>query len=234
MTVKHRSGCRCNILPMARSVPAGSAPPYLHRPRRPPHPIMRLISVLLAVGLFAPDALAQRLPLDRGTVQVGGSIGFARLGGDLQANADESRTSAIVLDPRFGFFVADRLALGTTFAYETTSSNVTDSSILTIGPNLSYYIGRPPRPFYPFVTALAGYSRASTDFTTPEGVPPLEFRASGFALGAGLGVLYLVSPSVGITGEGFFQSAFYGSDAGVDSPTANRFGLRLGATVFLF
>ncbi len=195
---------------------------------------MRLILLALAAGLFVPNALAQRLPLDRGTLQVGGTIGFARLGGDLQANADGSRTSAIVLDPRLGYFLADRLAIGTTFAYENTSSNVADSSILTIGPNVSYYFGREQHPFYPFVTALVGYSRASTDFATPEGPPPLEFRASGVALGASLGLLYMVSPSVGVTGEGFVQSSFYGSDAGVDSPTANRFGFRLGATVFLF
>ncbi|MEM1042845.1 MAG: hypothetical protein AAGI91_09465 [Bacteroidota bacterium] len=194
---------------------------------------MPLLLLLVAVSLLAPSALAQRGLLDRGTVQLGGTVGFARLGGDLQANADGSRTSAVVLDPRFGFFLADRLALGTTLAYETTSSNVTDTSILTVGPNLSYYFGRPPRPFYPFVTALVGYSRASTDFATPAGDPPLAFRASGFALGAGLGVLYLVSSRVGVTGEGFFQSAFYGSAEGVDTPTANRFGLRLGAAVFL-
>lgn len=195
-----------------------------------------LYPLLLASCLLVPDALAQRLPLDRGTVQIGGTVGFARLGGDLQENADGSRTSAIVLDPRFGYFLADRLAIGTTLAYENTSSNVTESSILTIGPNVSYYFARSSRSYVPFVTALVGYSRASTDFAAREDLetPAFRVRASGVALGAGLGLLYMVSPSVGVTGEGFVQAAFYGSDAGVESPTANRFGLRFGATVFLF
>ena len=194
---------------------------------------MRPVLLLLAASL-ACHAHAQRLPLDRGTLQLGGALGLAWLGGDLQENADGSRTVALVLDPRFGYFVADRLALGTTVAYERTSSNITDSSFLTVGPNVSYYFGRTPRPYVPFVTALVGYSHAWTDFATPAGAPPLEFRASGAAVGAGAGVLYVVSPSVGITGEGFVQARFYGSDAGLDSPTANRFGFRLGATVFLF
>ncbi len=197
-------------------------------------PLLPLAACLLAAGLLAPDACAQRLPLDRGTLQVGGSVGFARLGGDLHANADGSRTSAVVIDPRFAYFLADRLALGTTLAYENTSSDATDSSILTVGPNLSYYLGRGLRPYSAFVTALVGFSRASTDFAAAGSTEPVEFRASGVALAAGLGLLYRVSPSVGITGEGFLQGAFYGSDAGVERPTADRFGVRLGATVFLF
>ncbi len=194
---------------------------------------MRFLLPLLA--LFALDAHAQRL-LDRGTIQLGGAAGYASLGGDLHVNVDGSRDGAIVIDPKFGFFLFDRFAAGTTLTYERTSSDASSSSILTVAPLVTYYFARSPRALLPFVTASAGYSYARTDFAVREDLEQdaFEFRASGVSLGAGLGAAYLVSPRVGITGEAFYQTAFYGSDALLTSPTANRFGLRLGAVVFLF
>ena len=229
-------GRRRNILPTSPSVPAGRAsvpfPLYL----LDLGPAMRLLPVVLLALLFASDADAQRLPLDRGTFQVGGSVGYARLGGALHEDVDGSRNSAIVLEPKVAFFLVDRLAVGTALAYENTASDAASSTILTLGPTLSYYLVPAPRTVYPFVTALVGYSHASTDFAVREDLEqePFEFRSSGVALGAGVGAVVMVTPRVGVTGEGFYQTAIYGSDAVLDTPTADRFGLRLGATVFLF
>ncbi len=195
-----------------------------------------LVALFLVLTLSASETLAQRLPLDRGTLQLGGAVGYARLGGALHEDLDSSRNGAIVIEPKVGFFLFDRFAVGTTLAYESTASDAASSSILTVGPTLSYYPLAMPRPIYPFVTALVGYSHASTDFAVREDLEQaaFEFRASGVALGAGGGVVVMVTPRLGVTGEGFYQTALYGSDAGLDTPTADRFGLRLGALFFLF
>ena len=136
----------------------------------------KLFFCALAAIVSLQVASAQK----RGEMYVGGSLGVttasASIDGVTTASASIDGVSASATTfgfaPEFGYFVADRLRLSGSIAYNLTSSGDT-SHALTIGPSVAYYVRLCDR-FYYTPEAGIGFAYASA------------YGANGYGFATGL------------------------------------------------
>lgn len=92
------------------------------------------------------------------------------------------------INPSFGYFVANNLAvqLSTTYEYKNLDDNATQNDFIVL-PELVYFIPT-NKPLRPFIQAGAGYS-----FTNTKDSGNSITKYGGFTFGGGLGVSYFVN-----------------------------------------
>ena len=93
----------------------------------------KLFFCALAAIVSLQVASAQK----RGEMYVGGSLGVTTASASIDGISASATTFGFA--PEFGYFVADRLRLSGSIAYNLTSSGDT-SHALTIGPSVAYYV----------------------------------------------------------------------------------------------
>lgn len=113
----------------------------------------KLFFCALAAIVSLQVASAQK----RGEMYVGGSLGVTTASASIDGVSASATTFGFA--PEFGYFVADRLRLSGSIAYNLTSSGDT-SHALTIGPSVAYYVRLCDR-FYYTPEAGIGFAYAS-------------------------------------------------------------------------
>lgn len=108
--------------------------------------LLRIGRNRIAPGRFGPDEM-----------YVGGSLGVTTASASIDGVSASATTFGFA--PEFGYFVADRLRLSGSIAYNLTSSGDT-SHALTIGPSVAYYVRLCDR-FYYTPEAGIGFAYAS-------------------------------------------------------------------------
>lgn len=158
---------------------------------------------------------AQTYALDQSSLLLGGNASLTSTG-----TGDSDRTSSFVLNPSAQYFIAPGLAVGGDVLLEYTSSDDFSTTRYGIGPTASYFFGSGERSYYPF---LSGSVRAvHTNFDGPsDGATVMTYRGSG-------GILIMLSRSIGVTGELFYQM----QDR--EEFEVNTFGLAFGISAFVF
>ena len=205
-------------------------------------------AVLLAVFLGAiPFTLsAQDSPVERGSIQVGGTAAFTRsrdIGNDIG-------WATLDLMPRVGYFVVKGLAVSANLRYRVIwnddQATVRDQRFTDwgVGPGLTYFFTTKSRRVFPFISGRTLFVRsfhtadlyASPQDETPS-VPDNETRTRTSNWQASAGIMYMVVKHVGITGEVFYQRSRV--TVGVDKPQestneAELYGLQWGIAAFVF
>lgn len=126
----------------------------------------KLFFCALAAIVSLQVASAQK----RGEMYVGGSLGVTTASASIDGVSASATTFGFA--PEFGYFVADRLRLSGSIAYNLTSSGDT-SHALTIGPSVAYYVRLCDR-FYYTPEAGIGFAYASA------------YGANGYGFATGL------------------------------------------------
>lgn len=126
----------------------------------------KLFFCALAAIVSLQVASAQK----RGEMYVGGSLGVTTASASIDGFSASATTFGFA--PEFGYFVADRLRLSGSIAYNLTSSGDT-SHALTIGPSVAYYVRLCDR-FYYTPEADIGFAYASA------------YGANGYGFATGL------------------------------------------------
>ena len=185
---------------------------------------MKWTNALTAVALFlfVPVAVlhAQTFALDRGSINIAGDAAFTSSGSS--SNGDDDRTTQFILTPTAHYFVIPGLAVGGDLVVSHFSRENNSSTTFGGGPSVAYYFGRGERKVYPFVSGSVTLLRTSFDNSfTNQSTSSTGYRGSG-------GVLLLLSRSVGITGELFYQ----GQNS--DNFDTNTYGLAFGVSAFVF
>ncbi|MDT7856467.1 outer membrane beta-barrel protein [Rubrivirga sp. S365] len=186
----------------------------------------------------APDDPATWTQTARGVRLLGGSASISRQG--------DFTTASVA--PRVGLFVADGLALGVDLqlsylrsesSFYTVSGfqeSTFSSTVLGVGPSVTYYVGggRPGiRPFVEADVSLA-YQRSSV---TTEGIsfaPEIGLGGgtnSNFNVGGGLGagVSIPVARNVALRAQAFYRTFDFEFD-----DNSSTYGLSAGFTTFLY
>lgn len=139
----------------------------------------KLFFCALAAIVSLQVASAQK----RGEMYVGGSLGVTTASASIDGISASATSFGFA--PEFGYFVADRLRLSGSIAYNLTSSGDT-SHALTIGPSVAYYVRLCDR-FYYTPEAGIGFAYASAygangyGFATGLKFGAFEFRPASIA-----------------------------------------------------
>lgn len=182
---------------------------------------MKLTTYFIAVSLFLfiPVAAlhAQTSVLDHGSINIAGDAAFTSSG-----SGDGDRTTQLIIRPSAQYFIIPGFAVGGNVIVTHFSRDHNSSTTIGAGPSAAYYFGRGERNVYPFISGSFTVLRTSfeNDFTN-QSASATGYRGSG-------GVLFMLSQSVGITGELFYQ----GQNS--DDFNTNTYGLAFGVSAFVF
>ena len=180
-----------------------------------------LIVALLLTG-SAVRAEAQDYAIDRGSILLGGAANFTSIGDN---GGDSDRVTDLNIFGRSQYFVRPGLAVGGRISLDWFSSAAASRTSYGVGPEVSYYFGGGDRDFYPFVSGFATATRwDGSGLALPDACTVFDLGASG-------GVLLMLGRSVGLTGQVYYQTSLYDSDA---LTATNRFGFSAGITPFIF
>lgn len=208
---------------------------------------MKKLLVLSAIALFG----MVNAQTEKGSWVVGGSttLGFNstntkyKYEGD---SADGPKVSTFTITPSVGYFVIDKLAIGLDLGYtslttkmdeEFLGSNYSSKSTLStfsILPTATYYF-KSNSKVLPYLGVGAGYSTSKEKFTqSGAGSNDYEDNLNGFAWKGKGGIVFLITPSIGIDlGVSYLgTNGKYDDDSDVKVQT-NTFGVNAGISVFL-
>ncbi len=177
------------------------------------------LAILVASG---PVSAQAGFPIQKGSVSLDGTANVSS-----SQFGDSDRTTTISAQPSALFFVADGLAVGATVSLARTSFGGDNTATsYGIGPTAAYFFGGPESTVYPFVSVGASFSRASFSGDGDD----LSIFGGEVAGGA----VFMLSRTVGLTGEAYYQAQSVSSDGFDDSFDGNEFGLRAGFVAFLY
>jgi len=176
-----------------------------------------------AFVLSASAANAQQHALDRGSIQIGGTASLTSRGDD----DNDDRITTLSLNPHLHYFVVERFAIGADFifGYSEFRTDISQWS-LGIGPSVTYYFGAPASRVHPYLSARAAYAVVNIE------TPLTDTDGNQRSASAAAGLLTMLSNSVGVTTELFYQ--LVRTDIGTVDSDGNTFGLAVGIAAFVF
>jgi len=195
--------------------------------QRKEDPVRILVIYALVMSLVLP-ASAAYYAIDKGSIQLGGTIGFESRGGDLYEDADEESQTQISFEPFVGYFLIPNLSLGTHVTYTSFTHGEYKNSAFGIGPVATYYLGSEYSTFFPFVSARFDYRKTSTEIDGNDS-PDVTTTVIGFAGG----ITTMVSKNVGIRAMLFYEMNSQEVEDS-DSVDGNKIGLRIGIESFIW
>lgn len=196
-----------------------------------------LLGILLAAT--ARGAEGQKSPIQKGSVQIGGTADISRT----EPAGGGSALTIVEAFPRAGYFVARGLALNLngrlrkTWAEDQPSAKNQGSSEWGLGPGISYYVSTRSPKFYPFISGRALYNKSSSHAELiPSGTKVESGVTTKVWLGS-VGALYMLADHVGLTSEAFYQrndNTARNSPSTEASSKSNTFGIQWGITAFIY
>ncbi len=190
-----------------------------------------LVCVLMA---FAGSVAAQPAsPIDKGSMIIGGTLGFSSSGGDLYKDTADNSITTITLNPEFGYFVIPSLVVGATIGYDRISQGDYNASVLGIGPWVGYYFNinkartEVKGSIYPYLKGFFTYSTFTQEGDdTDEKI--MSFGARG-------GIDFMLSNAVALDAGLQFESDSYDSGvSGAEKVKGTVFGLNVGIAAFVW
>lgn len=209
---------------------------------------MKKLLVLGAVALFG----AMNAQTEKGSWVVGGSttLGFNSANTKYKNDGnsvDGPKVSTFNVTPSVGYFVIDKLAIGLDLGYTSLTTKVENEfmgtnysskstiSTFSILPTATYYF-KSDSKVLPYLGVGAGYSTSKEKFTqNGSGSNNYEDTLNGFAWKGKGGIVFLVTPSIGLDlGVSYMgtNQKYDGDNSDVKVKT-NTFGVNAGISVFL-
>ncbi|HSI74863.1 MAG TPA: hypothetical protein VK957_03160 [Lunatimonas sp.] len=177
-----------------------------------------------------------------GLVDIGYSSTKLKLDGASYVEDNSSKITNISLLPKFGYFVADNLALGLDVAFATArlkggnSNTESNSRLLSTGPFIRYYI--PTAKVLPFVEVNSSFGRR-TNTTKYVDNPNLQdniTKTNIRSFGGGIGLAVPLGEKVAFDILAGFNSLTVNNKDGYFSNSryvTSSLGLKVGFTMFL-
>jgi|SaaInl4_150m_RNA_FD_contig_91_402738_length_1107_multi_3_in_0_out_0_1 hypothetical protein len=164
----------------------------------------RSIYVLILLLAMFSVASAQESPIAKGSKIIAGDFMFASAGGDLYKDSEDNRYNTIQLSPSGSYFLIDGLALGIATSLNWGSQGDYSSTTWAVGPQVTYFINlgkaeKTKGSVYPFVGASFMYQSSTVDFGSGEST------TTGYTIVMGAGACYMLTESVGLTGQAAYQ-----------------------------
>ena len=156
----------------------------------------RMLTIAAVLMLMACMATAG--PTNKGSMTLGGTVGFQSMGGDWYKGGSEDAVTVLTFAPNFGYFVADNIVIGLNLAMLNLSQGDYKTSTFNVGPMVGYYFGSAPEgdakgTMLPYIKASFGI--LSTKWEEP-GEP--DYKEKGTSFGARVGADYFLANSVAL------------------------------------
>lgn len=164
----------------------------------------KLLLVLLTIVTL--NAYAQT---DKGTIMAGGQISFSTT----------KNASNFKLNPNFGYFVGDNLALGGNLNFDFAKQGTVSANEFGIGPFVRYYFGKSDAK--PFVVFNGDYLTQTIKTSTD------KISTSGYGFLLGLGFAAFLNRNVAVEGIAGYNYKDYTNVEG-----AGGFSLSLGFQLY--
>ena len=194
----------------------------------------------------APLAGAQESPVQRGSIQLGGTAAFTKS----RDIGNDNGWVTLELLPRVGYFVVRGLAVSANLRYRVIwnddQATVRDQRFTDwgVGPGLTYFFTTKSPRLFPFVSGRTLFVRSyhTADlYSSPQSEEPAvadnETRTRTRNWQTSVGVMYMVAKHVGITGEVFYQRTKVTIGIGKPDESSNEaelYGLQWGVAAFVF
>ena len=166
---------------------------------------MRKIYTILLLTI----ALQSTAQTEKGNIMTGGQL-------SLQTNKN---SSSFVLNPNFGYFVGNNLALGGNLSLDFAKQGTVSASEFGIGPFMRYYIGKSQTK--PFLVFTADYLTQSVKTSTA------KISTSGYGFLLGMGFAAFLNRNVAVEGIAGYNYADYTNAEG-----SGGFSLSLGFQLY--
>lgn len=187
----------------------------------------RVILLVLGMALILPAYIfSQDYAVDKGSIMVAGSAGFASAGGDLNEVNDEGLT-VISVNPVFLYFIMPNIGVGGDFEYLSTSQGDASSTFLGLGPTVAYFIGNENSTMLPFVSVALLYGSSSIEHSDKIESTDMNFEFSG-------GAVLMAAKNVGFRASVFYLMQSHKLKDADESTKGSVFGLRVGVNGFVF
>ena len=190
---------------------------------------IRTCATLLAfAGMFPTGLRAQSYAVDRGSVLIDGQASFTSTGAEINGEDTDDRVTQFSLTPNLLYFVLPGLAVGGEITFARAWDDDDSNLAYGIGPAVTYYFGAGERPWYPYLGGSVQFMREERDSDDGPNLPDVSFRVyKGSA-----GLLFMMSRSVGINAELFYQVARQETDN--LELERDVYGLAVGVSAFVF
>ncbi|WP_312821996.1 OmpW family outer membrane protein [Epilithonimonas sp.] len=204
---------------------------------------MKKLFLVGALALFG----AMNAQTEKGSWVISGSttIGFNNTSSKVKYNGnsvDGPKTTSFNIKPSAGYFVANNIAVGVDLSFTSTKNESTQyffdqelnfeskSNTVVVMPNATYYF-KSASKVMPYLGAGIGYFsntiKYPSDFSSNEEV---KETIDGLAWGAKGGVVFLVTPSIGIDlGLAYVNTSNKENDV---KNVTNSFGVNAGFSFF--
>lgn len=208
-----------------------------------------LLSFLFLFFFIQSKTYSQEFPTDTGSKLIFGNIVFSSAGGDLYENADEDRVSSFTATPSFSFFVSPGLAIGGKGLYSYSGQGKNSETTFGIGPHIIYFFNAGEKPekisgttyFYTGAAFMYLHNVIEEEFELYDymGFPTNdtdtdEYSTSGFAVSFGLGIIHMMSNSVGLDFELGYEIDSITPESADESISGNKINLLVGIIAFLY
>ena len=191
----------------------------------------RAILTVVITTVLSALVIAAHAQTEKGKLIVGGSVNIS------ESVQSTTHTFNLALQPTFGAFVINNLAIGGTYSFSvgstrtlnaTTDVHSTTTTINTlVGPLVKYYFGN--KPMKPFISANAGYSvYTQLRSNSSPGSSAAITNYDGGQFGGSAGIAYFFNQHIALESAMYITTSAYKTQI----PTT-RFGFSFGLYAFL-
>ncbi|MFH0733845.1 MAG: hypothetical protein V1773_05165 [bacterium] len=198
-------------------------------------PKLLFFQLLILSLFFVSSIYSQSYAIDKGSMLISGAFSFSSAGGDLYKDSDDNNLVTMQLNTSIGYFISQGFNLGGKLLFNRSSQGDYTSTMIGIGPVVSYYFGDSQSKAYPYIGASVLYvSNSYESESTYLGVTTThETTINGSTIYFGGGVCYMLSKAIGLFGEVGYQIDNL-SDDDDNSSSGNKINLTIGIAAFLF
>lgn len=160
----------------------------------------RLFIALIAISGLATTANAQEFGFAKGNVIIEGNIGF----NSTNNKNTEEKESAFNFNPKVGYFLTDKFAIGVDVAFNTmkaedeTVGSEVKTNAFGAGVFGRYYFLELGKRFKTYTEIGVAYGNNKTETTPATGATTITEKANGFAIGAGVGASYFLTEKIAL------------------------------------
>ena len=202
--------------------------------------------LLLVASLAICGALSAQAEKGSWVISGSTSLGFNNVSSKVKFNGgsfDGPKTTSFNVTPAFGYFVANNFAIGLDLAFKSTKNENTEffngetfnyeskENTVIVMPTGTYYF-KSASKVMPYLGAGIGYFSSTNRFSSDLSSDfDSKTTVDGLAWGAKGGLVYLVTPSIGIDlGLGYINTS---SKEGDVKTVTNTFGVNAGFSIFI-
>ena len=187
---------------------------------------LTIFSLLVLTPAIQAENAKPQSPIDKGSINLGGTFSLQSSGGDLY-EYDGDRETLTMFFPGGRYFIKDNIAVGGDITYIRMAQGDDAITTLGIGPAAAYFFRTKSDKFYPYLGLGIFYSNYSFKSGT------WDTSASGFDFRFGGGLAYMLGKNLAIVFELTYHIQSLKPEEG-DSESGNIIAFSVGFAGFLY